>query len=395
MNNNLTTTSGPVSGVLFFTHSLNLGGVSTHMATLGAGLMQRGIRVGIAARELAPGAGFGVEYFRDRGFEIFQTDFAGYGLTPANLRATWGSVRKVREVVRTFRPDLIHVHAPTLCLVARACGMPYVTTFNIQVDGAKKRRIARVANRLLPTAFGEVSIAISDELLADMRDGLGIPASRIRRTVYTVDESNFRPATPEQRAAARAHYGLPADAFVVCMLAAVEPRKNHELLLDALAIAKAKGRPIHALMAGSDFARRRDELTAKIERDGLVDLARLMKHEPAVRLYQASDANVLCSRVEGFGLCTVEAMHCGLVPIRTPTAGAAELIVDGESGFIVPTDDPAVLASRLIELATDADRRRVLGEAARERAASRFTMSRMVEQTIDAYVECVSRARPA
>lgn len=86
------------------------------------------------------------------------------------------------------------------------------------------------------------------------------------------------------------------------------------------------------------------------------------------RLLAESHALVLPTVSDTFGMAVLEAMAAGCVPIVTPNAGAADVVVDGESGFVVPVHAPERIAEILAMLSSDGDRRAAMGEAARRRA---------------------------
>jgi glycosyltransferase involved in cell wall biosynthesis len=99
----------------------------------------------------------------------------------------------------------------------------------------------------------------------------------------------------------------------------------------------------------------------------------------------ASDLLVLPSRKEGFGLTVIEAMLCGIVPVRTPSGGAGDQIEDGKNGFIVPFDDPVALADCIVRLLVDEGLRAEAGQAALVSAREKFTIARMVTDTVKVY----------
>jgi glycosyltransferase involved in cell wall biosynthesis len=87
------------------------------------------------------------------------------------------------------------------------------------------------------------------------------------------------------------------------------------------------------------------------------------------------------ARWEGFGLGVLEAMLAGLPVVASNVSSLPELVVDGETGFLVRPDDPAALAlgiARALE-------RPELGEAGRERARREFSVARMADRTVALY----------
>ncbi len=105
------------------------------------------------------------------------------------------------------------------------------------------------------------------------------------------------------------------------------------------------------------------------------------------RLY-AEAAVVACpSRREGFGVTCLEAMAYGKPVVASDVGGLRDLVVDGETGILVPPRDPGALRAALESLLQDADLRRRLGSAARERARTRFDWDRVVRATLAAYAD--------
>lgn len=88
---------------------------------------------------------------------------------------------------------------------------------------------------------------------------------------------------------------------------------------------------------------------------------------------------------ELFGLALVEAMACGCPVIASDVPPLAEIVIDGESGLLVPPNDPAAIGAALARLATDPELWRRLSAGARARVAERFTWERVVERCLAAY----------
>ncbi|MBI4822357.1 MAG: glycosyltransferase family 4 protein [Deltaproteobacteria bacterium] len=120
-------------------------------------------------------------------------------------------------------------------------------------------------------------------------------------------------------------------------------------------------------------------------------LGRLGRRELA-RLLGWADVLVLPSVSDTFGMVVLEAMALGCVPITTPNAGAADVIVDGESGFIVPVHAPDRIAEILTRLATDTTHLEGASRAAQLRARD-FDVSRYGERLAAAAAETLSRRR--
>ena len=108
------------------------------------------------------------------------------------------------------------------------------------------------------------------------------------------------------------------------------------------------------------------------------------RQEPGDWLARA-DVFVHTSRWEGFGIVLLEAMLASLPIVATSVSAVPEVVVDGETGLLVPEGDVEALARHWGMLLADPERARQLGAAGLERARSEFSVARMTEQTIGVY----------
>ena len=99
------------------------------------------------------------------------------------------------------------------------------------------------------------------------------------------------------------------------------------------------------------------------------------------------------ARWEGFGLALLEAMLCGRPIVATRVSSVPEIVTNGETGLLVPPDDPSALATASISLLDDPVRAARLGEAGRVRAEAEFSVARMAERTAAVYEEALSSSR--
>lgn len=161
------------------------------------------------------------------------------------------------------------------------------------------------------------------------------------------------------------------------MVGQFRPEKGHTILLDALAQLRRNDFAIRLLLVGDG-----PELTAvqqRVDRMGLSQVVEFVGRTADVRSYLASmDVFILPSlAVETFSNAALEAMATGLPVILSNIGGAAEMIVDGESGFLCPPGDSEALVSAVRRL-MDPGLRKTLGAAARARVARRFSIDTMV-----------------
>jgi glycosyltransferase involved in cell wall biosynthesis len=164
-----------------------------------------------------------------------------------------------------------------------------------------------------------------------------------------------------------------------------DPVKGIDVLLDAF----ARVDPAARLVLIGDGPER-DAIVRQRAELGLedrVELRPLPWEERAADLMWAYDALVLPSRLEGFPVTIAEAMLAGLPVVATDVGSVAEAVLPGETGWIVPSEDPAALATAIDELLADPDRARRMGERARELGVERFR----IDATVDAYLAMYRR----
>ena len=99
------------------------------------------------------------------------------------------------------------------------------------------------------------------------------------------------------------------------------------------------------------------------------------------------------ARWEGFGLALLEAMLCERAVVATSVSSIPEIVVDGETGLLVPPDDAARLTEAVVALLGNPTRARAMGEAGRARALEEFSVERMAERTTVVYEEALSSSR--
>lgn len=193
----------------------------------------------------------------------------------------------------------------------------------------------------------------------------------------------------DQSPADLAELGLPADAFVITCVANYRPRKGVEVLVEAMGLLPADI-PAHLLLVGNMTGPRLDRQIAASAAASRIHRPGYRKDAPSISA--ASDVFCLAStKREGLPRSVIEAMAYGVPPVVTDSGGSPELVVDGESGLIVPVHDPQALATAFERLYRDPDLRERMGKAARTRIASHFRNEDTVTKTIALYQELTGK----
>lgn len=189
----------------------------------------------------------------------------------------------------------------------------------------------------------------------------------------------------------RRELGLSEQEFVFCYVGNLIRRKGADVLARAF-IKFIRDHRIHAhlLIAGADVGQENGQYVAAFKQDvadaGIRHLVHFLGFRHDVPdLLASADMFVMPSRMESFGLSIVEAMAAALPVIATATGSIPEVVEDGISGVLVPSDDAETLAAAMYRLYTDGDLRSRLGRNA-VRRAKLFTP----DQQIDGFMKAVT-----
>jgi glycosyltransferase involved in cell wall biosynthesis len=205
----------------------------------------------------------------------------------------------------------------------------------------------------------------SSEVMADLVRYYRVDPARVTIVPPGVNQHDFKPVF--QKGALRRELELPETATLILFCGHDFKRKGLDRAIAALA-GMSKGAHL-VVVGGPGDGRERQyvQLAMALGVAGRVHFTG--PREDTHRFFQAADVFVLPTRVDMWGGTVVEAMATGIPAIVTDVAGSADVVDDGESGYVLPSPfDAGRLSTLLDRLASDADLRRRLGENATERA---------------------------
>jgi len=300
----------------------------------------------------------------------------------------WLSGQVGRIAADRWEVPLVHT-AHTLARVKNAALAP----------GDEAEPAARELGEEHVVAEADALVASTPAEARELVELYGADPERVHVVEPGVDLRRFAPVPPEQRAAARRDLGLPADRDVVLFAGRIQALKAPDVLVRALGILKATGRPVPLLVVlGGPSGRSTSvrELRALAHVTGVED--DVLLRPPADRdsladWYHAADLVAMPSRSESFGLVAAEAQAAG-VPVLAAAVGGLRSIVDHDvSGRLVRGHDPARWADEIADLLADRDRLAAMGVAARP-AAERFGWDAAADQLLKVYAVAGERLRP-
>lgn len=292
----------------------------------------------------------------------------------------------VTRAARALRPDLVHthlVHADVYgALAAARSGAALVSTKHN--DDPFRSGKGRYLERFV-TRRATLVLCITAALARFNRDVVGLPASKLRVVHYGLD------APPEAWGPVGGPE-LPTGTPVLLAVCRLVPQKGVDVAIEALARVREGHPDAHLVVLGEGPLR--PELSGLAAQLGIADAVSFPGRVGDVAWWlRRASVVVHPARWEGFGLALLEAMLCARPIVASAVSSVPEIVADGETGLLVPPDDPVALADAVTSLLDDPTRAAALGEAGRARAVMELSVARMADRTVAAYEEALSSAR--
>ena len=362
--------------ILYLTTHLNIGGISSYLLTLTAGMKQAGDNV-----YLASSGGQLSESFSQAGVNLIPIPIKTKKEVHPKLLI---SMFKLSKLIREKDIDIIHAHTRVTqvlgCLLQKNIGIPIVSTCH----GFFKPRLTR---RLFP-CWGDKVIAISQPVKDHLIRDFAVSREQIRVVHNGIDVERFKERASLDKRKSKISLGLE-DGPVVGIIARLSDVKGHSFLIRAMKGVCEKLSHAQLLIVGD--GKMFDQLQDLV---GSLQIEDKVKFVPSVastpEALAAMDLFVMPSLAEGLGLGLMEAMAAGLCVVGSSVGGIKDLIRDGQTGVLVPPRDTAELSRVILELLQDKENRDHLGRGAASFIAENFSGEKMVQLTKEVYTECVS-----
>lgn len=312
---------------------------------------------------------------REAGLEAHELSLRG----ELNPLAVAGLVRLLKD--RRFQ--IIHAHtshAHTLAAIAArlAGGVRCVVSRRVDFAVRGKLPFRRIKYRFGVDRFVAISAAVRDVLIEG-----GVAAERIRVVPSGIDPQRLTSADP---AAIRREFGLEPDVSLVGAVCHFAWHKGLEHLLDAIPSILAQRPGTRFMLAGDGELRAELEArAARVAPAGTILFPGFRGDVPS--LLAAFDVVVAPSVMEGLNTTNLDSLALSRPLVAARVGGIPEVVIDGQTGLLVPPGDPEALAAAILRLLEQPELGRRLGAAGRARILERFTNDSMVEGTLEVYRE--------
>jgi glycosyltransferase involved in cell wall biosynthesis len=308
--------------------------------------------------------------------------------TEMDVSAGW----RLSRVIRRERPDVIHAHDPHAVAMAGLAISMDPRTPRPALVASRRVDFNLKSNSFSRWKYRQVDLFVcASEAIRKLIVAGGIEDARTVTVHEGIDIQHVDAAPPVD---VHAEFWLPHQAPVVGNIAALVPHKGQRDFIDAAALVVRDVPDARFLVLGEGELR--DALERQIRHLHLEKHVLLTGFRPdALSLLKAFDVFVMSSVQEGLGTSLLDAMACSKPVVATSVGGIPEVVVDGETGMLVEPKQPRQMASAIVRLLKSGAARREMGEAGRARVLARFTVERMVAQTMDVYERVAGTVRGA
>lgn len=349
----------------------------------------------LAAGAPAAGIALSVGYLRDAEGNPAATALRERGvepqLVPVRRMLEPGALPRLRAHLRQAQPDLLHTHlglADVLgTIAARSLGIPSLSTIHLVARqttgrpadetrrGITKARLAAFARRHAASKVIAVSEAARDAYL-----GAGWDSPE---HVITVHNGIAREPRPGAGKAMRAELGIPPDALVASTVTVLRRDKGHDIAFGALAELLPQFPQLRLVVLGDGSAREEIRRLAAPLGDAVIFTGH---RGDVMAALAATDVLLHPTLMDAFPTALLESAAAEVPVIATAVGGIPEIVLDGQTGFLLPQPPTACALGRSLEqLLRDSDMRRRMGHEARKRFEAHFTATRWAMRLREVY----------
>lgn len=302
------------------------------------------------------------------------------------------ALMELKAFILTNRIDMVHTHSSKAGILGRWAAVLAKTKVILHtVHGWSFNDFQKPWTRQLYIWLEKFSAKFTDRIVVvsdhDKKKGLGLKigfADQYNLIRYGISRAEFG----ARDASIRGEFGFSEDMLVIGTIACFKPQKGLEDFVELAALAGKLFPQVRFLMVGDGVLRKK--LERQIEKAGLRSRFVLTGwRTDAARILSAMDVFVLTSLWEGLPIAVLEAMASGIPVLATDTGGIAEVISEGETGFLVPCHDvPSMLKKLTLLLREDGLKKRIALRAA-QCVDERFETKTMVKSHEELYRQLI------
>jgi glycosyltransferase involved in cell wall biosynthesis len=310
-----------------------------------------------------------------------------------SLQDDWNAYRKIRSILRSFRPQVVHTHSAKAGILGRlAAWQESVPAIVHTVHGSPfyagqkihEQVIFKLMERLA-TCWCDRFISVSDAMTRQMISHGIAPLAKFS-TIYSGFDVKAFLSCSELRTENRKKFGFSEDDIVVGKIARLFDHKGHHDVISALSKIVHKSSKVKILFVGDGTLR--TELESRVTRLGLAErcvFVGLLRPDEIPGALSAVDVLVHTSLREGLARAISQAVAAAKPIVAYDLDGTPEVVIDGKTGFLIPAGDIEKLGERILQLSMNSALRSSMGSEGRRLFASQFDHLNMTKAIRSVY----------
>jgi glycosyltransferase involved in cell wall biosynthesis len=298
--------------------------------------------------------------------------------------------QNIMNIIDNESIDIVHTNTAVVlegAIAAKIKGIPHVWHIHEFLQGHSE------LNAVLPLPFVyQIMFELSDRLVTvsnySKRQFQGLIDEKDITVIYNgIEENNL----PSDKNFVRNEFKFSNNDLVAVSVGLLSEAKGYDNLLKTAEICKDKGINVKFIWVGGSVNKTEKDFIKKTKKRGLEEKVFYLGFRQNIpELLRSSDLMICFSTMEAFPLSILEAMAAGLPVITTDCGGPAESVINNETGFIVPVNDPQKLSDKIIELSSSAGKRKLLGDNGLKRFEDNFSIKKYINSFELLYKETVN-----
>ncbi|MDI6792443.1 MAG: glycosyltransferase [bacterium] len=367
--------------LLYLITGLDVGGTEKVLARLVAGLNKERYRILVCSLQKRGPVADEIERC---GIKVVSLDMEG----KLNLNAPL----KLFSLLKKEKVDILHsylFHANLLArIVGRLARVPIIISSERTMEMEGRHRL--IINRLTAPLADCITVN-SNSVREFVSHRIGIDSQKLVTIYNGLDVSDFQRKEGDS-SGVKKKWGIDSDKVVIGCVARFDPPKGVEYLLQAAVRVIAKHPNALFLLVGYGPLRRKlEDMTEELGLASKVIFTGECNDVPG--MLSIMDIFVLPSLYEGFPNAVLEAMAASRPVVATSVAGIPEIVVDNETGLLVPRANPEALAEAINTLIQYPEMAEKMGQAGRSRVEDYFSLEKMVEETEELYERLIEKGK--
>jgi glycosyltransferase involved in cell wall biosynthesis len=308
------------------------------------------------------------------------------------------ALKKIKTIIEEFKPDIVHTHAAKAGALGRKaafdCQVPIVVhtfhghIFHSYFGKFKTEIFRRIEKRLASKSTG--IIAISEQQKNELSEKYGIVRkNKIEVIPLGFDLNPFQLDIIRKRKESRGIYSLTDDQIAVAIIGRLAPIKNHKLFLDSIEIVNrlTTKKPVFFIVGDGETRKEIEKQIEKIKTNQEIDI-RLTSWIHDIKTFNAGmDIICLTSNNEGTPVSLIEAQACNIPVISTDVGGVKDILLENETGFVVPKNNPVKFAEKLLLLIEDEKKRENMSQNGWSFVKDNFHYQRLTKDMSNYYIK--------